>query len=131
MLEGAVVPVVGLDVCADGLEQGRPRPFAGQRSRRGHSVPVCPVGRGPGATPTRRSKRRADSVDEDSVERAARMVAKRNLEFSDGYFQRYLLASLLVAAAEGGGSYYPPGHGPTPGNVCYGDFCKPWVAVQQ
>ncbi|ONM52743.1 hypothetical protein ZEAMMB73_Zm00001d019338, partial [Zea mays] len=35
-------------------------------------------------TPKRRSKRREDSVNEDSIERAERLVAKRNLENSKG-----------------------------------------------
>jgi hypothetical protein len=36
------------------------------------------------STPTRRSKRREGSTDEHSVDRAARMVAKKNLEVAQG-----------------------------------------------
>ncbi|CAN6249131.1 unnamed protein product [Urochloa humidicola] len=53
-------------------------------------------------TPLRRSKRRATSVDEDSIERAARLVAKRNLEVDEGHLQRDTLDPFLVIAAEGG-----------------------------
>jgi hypothetical protein len=45
-------------------------------------------------TPGRRSKRRAVSVDESSLERAERMKAARNLDFK-GSFLRHALASVL------------------------------------
>ena len=37
-------------------------------------------------TPKRRSKRRVASVDRDSLERAARLVAKKNLDEQDGMY---------------------------------------------
>ncbi|CAL5059495.1 unnamed protein product [Urochloa decumbens] len=53
-------------------------------------------------TPLRRSKRRAASVDEDSINRAARLVAKRNLELDEGHLQRDTLDPFLGVVAEGG-----------------------------
>jgi hypothetical protein len=45
-------------------------------------------------TPGRRSKHRAGSVDESSLERAERMKVARNLDFK-GFFPRHALASVL------------------------------------
>ncbi|CAL4896131.1 unnamed protein product [Urochloa decumbens] len=55
-------------------------------------------------TPRRRSKRREESVDEDSIQRAARLTAIRNLEIPGGYIQRDILDPLLGYAAEEGGT---------------------------
>ncbi|CAL5011144.1 unnamed protein product [Urochloa decumbens] len=54
------------------------------------------------ATPLRRSKRREESVDEDSIQRAARLTAVRNLEIPGGYIQSDVLDSLLGYAAKTG-----------------------------
>lgn len=51
------------------------------------SVAMPPSGAlmaGQTGTPTRRSKRRQDSVDEDSVETAARLAAIKNLQYKEG-----------------------------------------------
>jgi hypothetical protein len=45
-------------------------------------------------TPGRRSKRRVETIDESSLERAERMEAARNLDFK-GTISRYSLASAL------------------------------------
>ncbi|CAO2038982.1 unnamed protein product [Urochloa humidicola] len=52
-------------------------------------------------TPGRRSLRRAATSDEDSLERAARMVAKRNLEDQDGVLSGNALDQILGASTKG------------------------------
>lgn len=56
----------------------------------------------PVSSPLRRSERRRLSVDEDSIERAARLVAKRNLEEPQGNLQSHVLDSIMGAAAKEG-----------------------------
>lgn len=51
-------------------------------------------------TPSKRSKRREDSVNEDSLERAKRLTAIRNLD-STGTFQGHILDETMDAAAKG------------------------------
>lgn len=45
-------------------------------------------------SPLRRSKRRQDTADEDSVERASRLTAKKNLENMEGNNYKNSLLSL-------------------------------------
>ncbi|CAO2038762.1 unnamed protein product [Urochloa humidicola] len=52
-------------------------------------------------TPLRRSKRRAATADEDSIDRASRLVAKKNLEVDGGHLQRDALDSFLDFATKG------------------------------
>ncbi|CAN6275168.1 unnamed protein product [Urochloa humidicola] len=68
----------------------------------GFTTPQASLGPDVVGTPLRRSKRREASVDEDSIKRAARLVAKKNLEVDEGYLQRDTLDPFLVTAAEGG-----------------------------
>ncbi|WVZ90621.1 LOW QUALITY PROTEIN: hypothetical protein U9M48_036906 [Paspalum notatum var. saurae] len=63
-------------------------------STQGKNPSPCP--------PIRRSKRREATADEDSLERAERLVALKNLEDStkSGHLQGYILGSLLELVAE-------------------------------
>ncbi|CAO2152444.1 unnamed protein product, partial [Urochloa humidicola] len=52
-------------------------------------------------TPTRKSKRSSMSADQDSIEKAARLKARKNLEDTDnkGSFQGDTLATVLGSIA--------------------------------
>ncbi|CAO2203924.1 unnamed protein product [Urochloa humidicola] len=75
---------------------------AARVAKEGVVTPQTTLAANAGGTPLRRSKRREASVDEDSIERAARLVAKNNLEVDEGYLQRDTLDPFLVVAAQGG-----------------------------
>lgn len=66
------------------LEEIRKSENATSMEQNGVSSPRLASKMGILVTPKRRSSRRASTTDEDSTERAARLVAKRNLEEQDG-----------------------------------------------
>ncbi|CAL4985247.1 unnamed protein product [Urochloa decumbens] len=85
---------------AQGIEEGE---GDGRKSAsEGFTTPAAVATIEAQSTPLRRSKRRAASVDEDSIDRAARLVAKRNLEADEGHLQRDTLDPVLDFVAKGG-----------------------------
>ncbi|CAN6251230.1 unnamed protein product [Urochloa humidicola] len=89
-----------------------------------------PVQQDSGATPPNRtSKRRANSMDEHSLQRAQRMAAKRNLDTPKDPFQSNILDKTMGVASEGGGQGHYNPRLPSFGDHGYGGLLEEWVAV--
>jgi len=81
-------------------------------------------------TPTRRtSKRRANSLDEHSLDRAQRLTAMRNLDVPKDSFQGHTLGKDVGDTLQGGGSGHHLSSVSGLGINRYGDLCEAWVKV--
>lgn len=75
---------------------GRHKDIGGRSGQKPPEPARATVGTGESFTPLRRSLRRVGSVDEDSLERASRLVAKRNLEVLGGVTLMTILFSIYL-----------------------------------
>ncbi|KAL6623665.1 hypothetical protein ACP70R_033544 [Stipagrostis hirtigluma subsp. patula] len=121
--------LAALDAQADGgLGHQEALPTA-TSARRGRAASLRAAAALP-ASPERRSKRRANSADEHTLERASRRAAIRNLEHVPGYFQNDSLDQVLERPPKGGrgqGDIYK--RMPAVGSAGDAIFCNAWVEV--
>ncbi|WVZ91345.1 hypothetical protein U9M48_037533 [Paspalum notatum var. saurae] len=90
---------------------------------------LTPSKRGTSLTPVRRSKRREATVDEDSLERAERLVAIKNLESPPkSYFQGYILDKVLESTLKERQKLFEVGI-PHVRHSGFGGVREEWLAV--